>query len=287
MSHLVYLRVMKFDPNHLHLLSAIIDAGGLSDGALTLNKSQPSVSRTVSMLEARLGSGLFEKGKRPLRPTELCQSLAEQGRVIGLAAIAAERAAELHSRGKAGTARIAGTPIFTDGVISNMIASFQTAFPDVSIHQTYGYLDELTEQLNTGNIDLGICPVHPDAIPAGLSFKPILRGRNVIACASSHPLARKSSFKLPDIAQYPWIAPPAGSPLYADLKAALDGIGINDFRVSFTGGSLTSIVSVLAGSDALTVLPYSVVFMQRPARQIVALPVKLNHPERELGILWR
>ncbi|MFK7877525.1 MAG: LysR family transcriptional regulator [Paracoccaceae bacterium] len=278
---------MKIDPNHLHMLSAIIDGGGLSEGAQRLNKSQPSVSRTISLLEARLGSRLFEKGKRPLRPTELCQSLAEQGRVIGSASKAAERAAELHSRGKAGTARIAGTPIFSDGVISSMIASFQTTYPEVSIHQSYGYFDELADQLSAGSIDLGICPVHPDAIPPGLSFKPILRGRNVIACAPTHPLARKSSFKLSDIAEFPWIAPPAGSPLYADLKAALDSIGITDFRVSFTGGSLTSIFSILAGSDSLTVLPYSVVFMQQRAKTIVALPVKLNHPERQLGFLWR
>lgn len=278
---------MKIDPSHLHMLAAIVDAGGLSEGALSLNKSQPSLSRTITLLEARLGSRLFEKGKRPLRPTELCQSLAAQGRMIRSATTIAEQVAELHTRGKAGTARIAGTPIFSDGVISNMIASFQSAYPEVSIHQSYGYLDELAEQLNAGSIDLGICPVRPDAIPQSLSFKSILRGRNVIACAPTHPLARKSSFKLSDIAKFPWIAPPAGSPLYADLKAALDSIGITDFRVSFTGGSLTSIFSILEGSDSLTVLPYSVVFMQRRARTIVALPVKLNHPDRQLGFLWR
>lgn len=268
------------------MLAAIIDSGGLSEGAAVLNKSQPSVSRSVAMLEKRLGSRLFEKGKRPLRPTELCQTLAEQGRIIVAAGTAAQSAVELYSGGKAGTARVAGTPIFMDGVISNMMAAFQTAFPEVSIHQSYGYLAELSEQLSVGNIDLAICPITPNEVPSNLSFRPILRGRNVIACAPSHPLARKAAFKFEDIAAYPWIAPPAGSPLYSDLKRALDSIGITDFRVSFTGGSLASIFSVMAGSDALTVLPYSVVFMQRAAKTITALPVRLEHPERELGLLW-
>ncbi|MFT5272720.1 MAG: DNA-binding transcriptional LysR family regulator [bacterium] len=278
---------MKIDPNHLHMLAAIIDSGGLSEGAVTLNKSQPSVSRTVSMLETRLKSRLFEKGKRPLRPTELCLSLAEQGRIIASASDAAQLATELYSGGKAGTARISGTPIFMDGVISNMIATFQGVFPEITIHQTYGYLNDLTEQLNVGNIDLAICPVCPDTVPEGLSFKPIMRGRNVIACAPSHPLARKTALKLEDIAPYPWIAPPAGSPLYEDLRGALTSIGIRDFKVSFTGGSLASIVSILAGSESLTVLPYSVVFMQSNTKNVAALPVRLEHPSRELGILWR
>ena len=77
------------------------------------------------------------------------------------------------------------------------------------------------------------------------------------------------------------------SPLYADLKNALESIGIKDFRVSFTGGSLTSIISVMAGSKSLTVLPYSVVFMQAHTKTIAALPVKLEHPIREVGFLWR
>jgi DNA-binding transcriptional LysR family regulator len=114
-----------------------------------------------------------------------------------------------------------------------------------------------------------------------------MRGRNVIACAPSHPLARKSALKLEDIAPYPWIAPPAGSPLYEDLRNALSSIGIKDFKVSFTGGSLASIVSILAGSESLTVLPYSVVFMQSNAKNVTALPVRLEHPSRELGVLWR
>ncbi len=268
------------------MLAAIIDAGGLGEGALALNKSQPSVSRSVAMLEQRLGSRLFEKGKRPLRPTELCKTLADQGRIIAAANVAAETAVALYSGGKAGTARVAGTPIFMDGVIASMMASFQNAFPDVAIHQSYGYFDELSEQLALGSIDLAICPVRPNEVPAHLNFRPILRGRNVLACAPSHPLARRSAVKLEDIAAYPWIAPPAGSPLYADLKAALASIGISDFRVSFTGGSLASIFSVMAGSDSLTVLPYSVVFMQRAAKTITALPVRLEHPERELGLLW-
>lgn len=278
---------MKIDPNHLHILAAIVDAGGLSEGAQAVGKSQPSVSRTVSMLEARLGSRLFEKGKRPLRPTELCQSLAAQGRVIAEAARNAETAADLYNGGKSGTARLAGTPIFMDGVISNMIASFQTAFPEVAIHQTYGYLADLTDQLNVGNIDLAICPVRQDKVPPNMNFKPILQGRNVIACAPSHPLSRKSSLKLSEIAHYPWIAPPADSPLYEDLLEALRTIGIKDFKVSFTGGSLASIISVLTGSEALTVLPYSVVFMQRHSNSVTPLPIKIDHPDRELGLLWR
>ncbi|MEO1746662.1 MAG: LysR family transcriptional regulator, partial [Pseudomonadota bacterium] len=37
---------MKMDPRHLEILAAIVDEGGLTEGAVALGKTQPSVSRT-------------------------------------------------------------------------------------------------------------------------------------------------------------------------------------------------------------------------------------------------
>jgi DNA-binding transcriptional LysR family regulator len=278
---------MKLEPGHLEILSAVVTAGGLTEGAAALGKSQPSVSRTLSILEARVGSRLFEKGRRPLRPTELCLVLAAEGRDILDASERASQAIIKYTGGKSGTARVAGSPIFMDGVISNMIAGFQIAFPDVRIDQSYGYAAGLMEQLSAGNIDLAICPMKVDQVPPEYSFETILPGRNVVACAPNHPLARKSSLKLDDIAAYPWIAPPADSPLYEDLRKVLAGIGITDFKVSFSGGSLVSVMNVLKGSDSLTVLPYSVVFLQKHQRSLIALPIRIEHPERQLGLLRR
>ena len=65
----------------------------------------------------------------------------------------------------------------------------------------------------------------------------------------------------------------------------LKSIGKEDFKVSFSGGTLASINSVLARSDALTVLPYSVVFLSRKSAGLEALQIKIEHPDRQLGFL--
>lgn len=276
---------MLMDPRHLQILWAIVDTGSLSGAARRLGKSQPSLSRTLSELEARLGAPLFEKARRPLRPTELGASLAEEGRVIARAAEAASNTVRNHKRGQSGTLRVGGAPIFMDGVISQMIASFQSAFPDIRIDQSYGYFNDLVRSLNRHEIDLAICPITQSVVPVGFKFQMLLPGRNVIAARAGHPLVRKSALKLDDIAPYPWIAPPIESPLYRDLRQVLSEIGISDTRVSFSGGSLTSMMNVLFGSDALTMLPHSVLFMQRQGRLLSALPIRISHPERQLGLL--
>ncbi|MEM6381916.1 MAG: LysR family transcriptional regulator [Pseudomonadota bacterium] len=278
---------MKFDPRHLEILAAIVDRGGLTEGADALGKSQPSISRTLAQLEARVGSPLFEKHKRPLQPTELCLTLAIEGRKVLAASQSASDTVRRYLDGRSGIVRVGGTPIFMDGVISGMIADFQTAQPDVRIEQSYDYAHELMERLKTGSLDLAICPMKPQAITGEFTFTSILPGRNVIACGAAHPVANRSSVTLSDIAPYPWIAPPTNSPLYEDLRSVLSSIGMRDFRVSFSGGSLTSIVNILERSDALTVLPYSVVFTLRRQKALAALSIKIGHPERDLGVLYK
>ncbi len=276
---------MKLDPRHLEMLYAIVEKGGLSEGAEMLGKSQPSLSRSLAILEQRIDTPLFEKDRRPLRPTELGLALAAEGRKVYEAGRISSEVLAQYRDGKSGAVCVGGTPFFFDGVISGMLAGFQFERPDVRIDQVYGYMNELLPKLRDGSLDIAVLPMRDSSIPDDIEFHQILPGRNVIACRTGHPLARRGSIKLADIGQYPWIAPPAGSPLYQDLRNVLQEIGIKNFKVSFTGGSLSATVNILAGSDALTVLPFSVVFMMRNQRSVSALSIKIGDPDRHLGIL--
>lgn len=276
---------MKIDPNHLEMLASVVRHGGLSEGAASLGKSQPSLSRTLANLEKRIGEPLFVRGKRPLQPTELGRLLAAQGQTILDASAIASTALTQYRQGRSGIVRVGGTPFFMDGVVSSKIADFQTQHPEVRIDQTYAYAADLTARLTSGTLDLALCPLAPDAVPEGCLFRPLMAGRNVIACRRGHPLTMKKSLARKDIGDFAWISPPADSPLFSDLKQVLASIGIADFKISFSGGSLNSVLNMTAGSDALTVLPHSVVFAMRTQFDLEALGIKIDHPRRDLGIL--
>lgn len=276
---------MRLDSEHLEILAMIVEKGGLTEGAEALGKSQPSVSRTIALLEDRVGAPLFEPGRRPLRATELGESLARLGSRIHALNQEASRLVRSYRQGQTGRLRIGGTPIFMDAVISTLIAEFQSRHGEIQFIQSYGYFDDLAAALRTGALDMAILPLHPGIVPADMDFTPLLAGRNVIACRPGHPLNRRGAITLADIEPYSWIAPPADSPLFRDLQRALKSIGKEDFRVSFSGGTFASIVSVLTRSDALTVLPYSAVFLTRKTSDLAALPLKIEHPDRQLGML--
>jgi DNA-binding transcriptional LysR family regulator len=276
---------MKLDPEHLIILSAVVDAGGVVEGAASIGKSQPSVSRTIALLEARIGEPLFDRTRRPLKPSELCEALAAQGRRVLEAQRASTEMLDRHRNGKAGVLRVGGSPFFMDGVVAPRIAEFQMQNPDIRIEQRYGYAADLLPLLVDGALDAAIMPVHRATAATGLRLVHLLPGRNVIACRQGHPLLRKRNLALADIGFFPWVAPPAGSPLYNDLKSVVAAIGLTDLRIAFSGGSLNAVLSMISASDALTVLPYSVVFSLRRAFSIEALNIRIEHPARDLCLV--
>ena len=257
----------------------------MTEAAALIGATQPALSRTVARLEARLGEPLFVRGRRPLQPTPLGRALAEQGSSVRLFVDRAVKSVEASRRGESGVVRIGGTPFLMDALISGMTADFQTSLPGVRIDQSYGYTAELVAKVRSGFLDLAICPIEVLEADGELAFEELLPGRNVIACRAEHPLLRACPLTPAMLLDYAWIEPPPGSPLHADLRAALLALGADRIRIAFSGGSLASIVNYLHRSDSLTVLPHSVVLAMRETGGIAALALELDHPPRALGIL--
>ena len=144
---------------------------------------------------------------------------------------------------------------------------------------------EAMAALEAGRIDLGIVPIGEPDLGAAFEFLEILPGRNIVACRTGHPLLRKRPLEAQDLTRYPWVGPLPGSPLMSDLQMILMSIGMTDLHIRYSGGSLMSVVNVLVETDALAVLPFSVVFAQRGENRITVLPYNIPQPNRSLGIL--
>jgi DNA-binding transcriptional LysR family regulator len=276
---------MMIEPRHLVQVWAITETGGMTEAAALLGATQPGLSRTVAYLEKRLKEPLFVRGRRPLEPTPLGRDLAEQGAAIRHAVQRAQNAVETFMRGERGTVRIGGTPFFMDALVSPMIGDFQRSRPNVRVAQTYGYTGDLAARVRAGQLDLAVCPIDLFDPESDLGFEEILPGRNVIACRRGHPLLQADQFKATDVLTYPWIEPPAGSPLSADLQTTIIGLGADRIRVSYSGASLAGILGHLRVSNSLAVLPFGVVHAQRRFGEVVELPLALPHPPRSLGVL--
>lgn len=62
-------------------------------------------------------------------------------------------------------------------------------------------------------------------------------------------------------------------------------IGMSDLNIRYSGGSLMSVINYLAETNALAVLPHSVVFAQHKENRVTVLPLDVPQTNRSLGIL--
>lgn len=182
--------------------------------------------------------------------------------------------------------RMAGTPIFMDGVIVSRIAGFQAQNPEVRIGKSYVYAADLAEKVLRSVLDLAICPLRHGDLPDGLQFDTMLPDSHVIAAREGHPLLHGHAVTAADLQQFPWITPPTDNPLHADLQRVLSTIKAEKIRVSFSGGSLSAVMGMLVGSDSLTVLPCSVLFTLRRQYRVAALSIRIEHPDRTPGLVY-
>lgn len=276
---------MDLDPKQLATLHVIRERGGLTAAAAILGTSQPALSRLVGDLEIRLGAPIFDRSTRPWRMTSLGEALATQGSAVRIALSRASHVVEQFKGGTDGLLKIGCTPYVSDAVVTPMIATFQRTAPDVRIDLSHAYTAQLLRRLKRREVDLVIAPVDTMDITQGLSSRRLISARNLIACRKDHPLTQRRKPQPRALLDYRWIAPPADSPLAADMRDVMNRLDAHDVQIAFSGGSLSSIVQILEQSDYLALLPRHVVNRLAKRYEITALSLNLSTPTRSVTML--
>ena len=135
-----------FDPatldwNLLRSLGAVLDQGSLTRAAVRLGSSQPTLSRQIAALEAQLGTPLFERSARRLRPTPAALALAEPARRMLAAAQACALAADAVGSAAddlAGSVRLTASDVVGQEVLPGLLAALARQHPQIQIELVPG-----------------------------------------------------------------------------------------------------------------------------------------------------
>ena len=135
-----------FDPatldwNLLRALGAVLAQGSLTQAAVRLGTSQPTLSRQIAALEAQLGTPLFERGARRLQPTAAAQALAEPAQRMLAAAQACALAADAvagNADDLAGTVRLTASEVVSQEVLPTLLATLARQHPQIQIELVPG-----------------------------------------------------------------------------------------------------------------------------------------------------
>jgi DNA-binding transcriptional LysR family regulator len=253
--------------------------------AQRLQVSQPRVSRLIAALERQVGGTLFERTSRRVALT----ALGEQFRIELGTAYAQMRAALDHARrtarDAAGILRVGFTNTTGGPPLSRLISAFEARNPGCQAAVLEIPVGEPYAALRAGEIDVLINWLaldEPD-LTAGPAID--CQGR-VLAVAVSHPLARRTSVSVEDLAGQPVARMPPTFPpkLWEALVPSATPSGKPVPRVHLVR-SITEIWALVA--RGLIVHPAVASVARQLHRDDIALIPITGMPPIRLGLIWR
>jgi DNA-binding transcriptional LysR family regulator len=192
----------------------VAELGNISQAALALGLTQPSVSRTLFALERELESPLFHRTGRGVTLTEVGEAALSQARAV--LAGSDRLVTQMRDLGHApsGTVTVALLPSFMRAVAADLFDEVKRKYPRVVLRMLEGFTVQNEDWLSDGRADIALVTRYRDVRGAR---------RNVLAVSSlmlvGDPRRAKAdrSIRFRELAKVPLVLPAAPNGLRVQM----------------------------------------------------------------------
>jgi len=240
------------DLNGWAALRAVVEKGGVSAAAESLNIGQPAVTKRLRTLEACYGTRLMERISGRLRLTPAGE------KVYLLAVQTLDRQQSLREElqdlelGQT-SLRLEVTFSIGEHLLSDLLFQFAERYPDYRVDSRMAYGRDIQSHLATGRADLALlenAPVHPDVLVQKWADDELW-----LVCGASHPLAGTDWLPVERLTDLPYVLREKHASSREVLDEALTGVGIQRLNVALEVGSTDTIVEMLGRGKHVSFLP--------------------------------
>ncbi|MFJ8201737.1 LysR family transcriptional regulator [Micromonospora chalcea] len=186
----------------LEVFRTVARHGSITTAARALSFTQSAVSRQIAALEADIGARLFDRLPRGVALTEEGRELLPHAEaVLDRLAAARRDLDDLRGLGR-GRLRVGAFPTAVAALVPRAMASFRSAYPEVSLSLVEGVTPRLLERLLAEEADVAVVSTSPtgELDRERFDLRHLLDERLLVAVARDHRLARRRSVRLADLA---------------------------------------------------------------------------------------
>jgi DNA-binding transcriptional LysR family regulator len=273
------------DPRYLRRLAEIIDLGSLSLAAASLGVSQPTLSRNIRSLEARVGAPVLRRGRYGVTPTAVGAALAREGRSIRDTLQQADLDLRHWKGGLDGRLRIGAGTMLAHSLVPRFVEHVANDGWNVALRIDVERADRLVDRVRSRELDVAIVQIDPHFPKEGLRQVTLVEDRRAYYAGERHPLARKKVVTAKDIAKCRlvtvgafWTHHAAGAEPAADRASGL--------TVELSGDVAVAL-HLLSTGKYVAALPGFVMDYLCDGRRFVRLGYRGAMPSRALSIWHR
>lgn len=274
------------DLRHARTFVTVAELGTVSKAAVRLCIAQPALSRQICNLEQELGLKLFDRvGRRLVLTGEGEQLLGDCRGLLSCASALVERA-HLLRRGDTGKLKVAASPQFIEGAISDFLHRYAQRYPNVQVKliEAVAWSDTLG-MFERGEIHLGqnlLRAVQPD--DPRFANHPLEVVDLLAACHAPLMLGKSGAIEIARLAAYPLLVldPSFVSRRNFDATCRLAGIEAN---IVFESRTPHTLLAMAERGHGVAIVPSAVRIDRYPLR-IVRVTYR-GEPLREpLAVFW-
>lgn len=265
---------------HLRYFLAVADHLSFTRAAARLRVTQPTLSHQVRQLEKEINSVLFERVGRRVHLTQSGEIFRDYAQKA-LKEINSATAAISELEGlRHGTLTVGVFESFSTSLLPPLLAEFCDLYPGVQVTMRQLPAGQLEEQLEKGNLDLGIAysPPATDKIEAEKLFDEPL----VLVVGAQHPLAHRKSIHIAALDGEPLTLLSAGFPSRRLLENCLASAGAKP-RIVLEINSIQAMLATVRHTTLATILTRRMAKTVPGLRCVELVPIVV----RTAAIFWR
>ncbi|WP_237154137.1 LysR family transcriptional regulator [Oryzibacter oryziterrae] len=260
----------------LQSLIAVSEAGSFTAAADKLGVTQSGVSQALAALEESLGVKLLIRQPRGVELTAFGERALEHARTALSHLEAIEREAMALIGEETGAIRLAGFPSVFATVLPPLLRRFRTLHPGIDLVPLETDDLEVEAWLAAGSIDLGVV-LNPSparkAVPLGRdAWVPIL--------PAAHPLSRRTSVSLAELAAAPFVLATGGC--HTNARSLADAAGLTLQNVQIEVRDWSSAIALVREGAGVSLVPESTLPEQHRGFRVSKLASPLH---REFGLV--
>jgi DNA-binding transcriptional LysR family regulator len=194
------------DVRRMRVLREVAVRGSFSAAAEALSFTQSAVSQQIAALEREAGCKLVQRNARGIRLTEAGEALVRHTDAILARLSEAEAELEAIAGVRGGRLRLAAFESASASLMPLAIAAFREAHPGVELSMIITEPEEAAPLLKSGELDIALG--YDSRIRGevdGIVRHQLLTDPMFVAMPAEHPLVRKRTLRLADLADDAWI----------------------------------------------------------------------------------